>query len=148
MNVTPSVSHSIRNASMPKCIVSYSYSLLDMKRNCAPLCKSCDYLSVEGRCPIDPNAPTAWQPGDLSKMFEKLTGEPYLSKYQVQTLSSPATDGPWVITMENMLSEDEAERLIEFGAVEGYERSTDVGKMKADGTTERQVDQRIIRVAP
>lgn len=41
--------------------------------------------------------------------------------------------------MENMLSEDEAERLIEFGAVEGYERSTDVGKMKPDGTTERQV---------
>lgn len=113
-----------------------------MKRNCAPLCKSCEYLSVEGRCHIDPNAPTAWQPGDLNKMFEKLTQEPYLSKHSVETLSSPATDGPWIITMENVVTEDEAERLIELGAVEGYKRSTDVGKMKADGTTERYIEQR------
>lgn len=108
-----------------------------MKRNCAPLCKSCEYLSIEGRCPIDPNAPTAWRLGDLNKMFEKLTQEPYLSLHNVETLSSPAAGGPWVITMENVVTEEEAERLIELGAVEGYKRSTDVGKMKADGTTER-----------
>lgn len=107
-----------------------------MKRYCAPLSKSCEYLSIKGRCPIDPNAPTAWQPGGLNKLFERLTQEPYLSEYQVQTLSSPALDGPWVITME-VVSEDEANRLIELGAVEGYKRSTDVGKIKADGTTER-----------
>ena len=108
-----------------------------MKKHCAPLCKSCEYLSVEGRCPIDPNAPTAWQPGDLNKLFETLTQEPYLSEYDVQTLSSPASDGPWIITMENMVLEDEAERLIELGAVEGYERSFEVGEVKADGTTGR-----------
>jgi prolyl 4-hydroxylase len=35
---------------------------------------------------------------------------------------------------ENALSEAEAERLIELGRVQGYERSADVGKEKADGT--------------
>lgn len=75
-------------------------------------------------------------------MFEKLTQEPYLRKHSVETLSSPATDGPWIITMENVVTEDEAGRLIELGAVEGYKRSTDVGKMKADGTTERYIEQR------
>lgn len=94
-------------------------------------------LSVEGRCPLDPDAPVAWEKGDLNKMFEQLTQEPYLSEYGVEILSSPATNGPWVITMENVVSEDEALRLIELGSEEGYERSTDVGKMKMDGTTER-----------
>eukprot|EP00980_Cylindrotheca_fusiformis_P010140 scaffold2253_cov119-Cylindrotheca_fusiformis.AAC.15 len=107
------------------------------------MCKSCDYLSIEGRCPIDPNAPRAWEEGDLDKMFEKLTQEPYLSKYSVEVLSSPATtDGPWVITMEDVVSPEEAERLIELGSEEGYRRSTDVGKMKADGTTEKKVSTR------
>jgi prolyl 4-hydroxylase len=110
-----------------------------MKRNCAPVCKSCDYLSIEGRCPIDPDAPRAWEEGDLDKMFEKLTQEPYLSEYDVEILSSPATNGPWIITMENVVSAEEADRLIELGAGEGYERSSDVGKMKVDGTSEHKV---------
>jgi prolyl 4-hydroxylase len=110
-----------------------------MKVNCAPACLSCDYLSIEGRCPLDPNAKQAWGEGDLNKMFEKLTSEPYLTKYSVETLSSPVTGGPWVITMDDVVSEEEAKRLIELGAVEGYERSTDVGKMKADGTSEKKV---------
>ena len=100
---------------------------------------SCDQLSVETRCPLDPNAKKAWGEGDLDKMFEKLTSEPYLTKYSVETLSSPATGGPWVITMDDVVSEEEAKRLIELGAIEGYERSTDVGNLKADGTSEKKV---------
>ena len=41
--------------------------------------------------------------------------------------------------ISDVVSEEEAEQLIELGAVEGYTRSTDVGKMKADGTTESKV---------
>lgn len=108
-----------------------------METKCAPACQSCEMLTVEGRCPLDPGAPVAWEKGDLNKMFEQLTQEPYLSEYSVEILSSPATGGPWVITMENVVTPEEAERLIELGGEEGYERSTDVGKMKLDGTTER-----------
>ena len=73
-------------------------------------------------------------------MFEKLTKEPYLTKYSVEILSSPETDGPWVITMDDVVTAEEAERLIELGAIEGYARSSDVGKMKADGTHEKDVN--------
>jgi hypothetical protein len=96
-----------------ECEVNIAY----MKKMCAPACMSCDYLSVEGRCPIDPDAPNAWGPGDLDAMFTRLIEEPYLSDYSVEVLSSPqTTGGPWVITMENVLSEKEAERMIELGA--------------------------------
>jgi hypothetical protein len=115
-----------------------SLTLLDMKKNCGPACRSCSYMTVEGRCPLDPNAKHAWAPGDLDKMFTKLTSEPYLSEYEVEILSSPhwdesetnikATNGkglPWIITMENVVTEEEALRLIELGAVEGYQRSAE-----------------------
>ena len=108
-----------------------------METTCAPACQSCEKLTVEGRCPLDPEASVAWEKGDLNQMFEKLTQEPYLSEYSVEILSSPASNGPWVVTMENVVAADEAERLIELGNVEGYDRSTDVGKMNADGTTQR-----------
>lgn len=112
-----------------------------MKRNCAPACFSCDYLSIETRCPMDPNARNAWEPGDLDAMFTRLTSEPFLSQYSVEILSSPSTTGgPWVITMENVVKEDEAERLIELGAIEGYTRSADVGKLKADGSFESNIN--------
>ena len=87
-----------------------------MKRNCAPACFSCDYLSIEARCPIDPNATNAWEPGDLNAMFTRLTSEPFLSQYSVEILSSPdTTGGPWVITMDNVVNEGEVKRLIELG---------------------------------
>jgi prolyl 4-hydroxylase len=106
------------------------------------VCQSCEYLSVETCCPLDPEAPNAWGPGDLDKLFTKLTTEPYRSKYDVEILSSPTDGGPWVITMENVVSELEAERLMELGAVEGYKWSADVGKLKADGTFDSEVNDR------
>lgn len=35
-----------------------------MLPNCAPVCGSCEALTVEGRCPIDENAINAWGPGE------------------------------------------------------------------------------------
>jgi hypothetical protein len=92
-----------------------------MKKSCALACKTCDNLDFSKRCPpLDShNAQTAWETGDLNKMFEPLTQEPYVSQYQVQILSRD----PWVITMENVIKEDEAERLIELGANEGCQQS-------------------------
>jgi prolyl 4-hydroxylase len=106
-----------------------------MKKSCAPACKTCDNLDFSKRCPpLDPStAQPAWEPGDLNKMFERLTQEPYWSQYQVKILSRD----PWVITMENVIKEDEAERLIALGAKEGYQRSGGVGKVLADGSIEK-----------
>jgi len=110
-----------------------------MKKHCAPVCQSCYYLSTETRCPIDPEAPIAWQEGDLDKMFQKLTKEPYLTKYNVTILSSPETNGPWVITMENLVQNDESDRLMDLGDQMGFERSKGMAKIHPDGTPEHSI---------
>jgi prolyl 4-hydroxylase len=48
--------------------------------------------------------------------------------------------GPWVATLDNFVSAEEAEHLIQLGHDEGYTRSSDVGKMKFDGTFESNVN--------
>lgn len=131
-----------------------------MQLNCAPICKTCHMLDFKHRCPIPPDAVDAMKKGDLNKLFEKIvsTNASYIdgesdnsiSPYEVKVLSRPSylpedevkdgdeiidyKLGPWVITIENFIKEDECEKLIELGAVEGYERSEDVGEQKFDGT--------------
>lgn len=69
-----------------------------------------------------------WGPGDLNKMFERITTEPYyIEKYQPNILSKPP-EGPWVITMDNVATEEECEKIIQLGTDRGYERSQDVGE--------------------
>jgi prolyl 4-hydroxylase len=93
---------------------------------------------VDTRCPIDPEADAAWNPGDLNKMFENIISDPALEQYAPVILSSPP-HGPWIIMLENVLSNEETERLIELGGDLGYERSTDVGDIQADGTYSKSV---------
>ena len=79
-------------------------------------------------------------------MFERLTTDPYYQRYNPQVLSQPGKpigkfqDGPWVVVLENVLSEDEANKLIELGGVRGYEQSYDVGKKKFDGSYDKVSD--------
>ena len=40
------------------------------------------------------------------------------------------------MTLDKFVTDDEADRLIELGAEEGYKRSSDVGKVKFDGSFE------------
>ena len=49
-------------------------------------------------------------------------------------------NAPWAVVLENFLSDEEAERLIELGMEEGYERSSDVGEIKYDGSHEQNVN--------
>jgi len=124
-----------------------------MKTKCAPVCKSCDQLSVETRCPIDMEVMhNIWEKGDVNKFFTNLTTLPENQKYGVKVLSRPdylsgdtaetadyMGNGPWAVLLENFISDEEADRLIELGAAEGYERSSDVGKVKADGTYDNHI---------
>ena len=101
-----------------------------MATSCAPACMQCHMLLMENRCPIDPDAKPTWEPGSLNAMFEHLISEPIASKYPVTILSKD----PWVVTLDDVISEEEAQRLIELGGIRGYERSQDVGAKKADGS--------------
>ena len=124
-----------------------------MKVNCAPVCHSCEQLSVETRCPYDPETmPSIWKPGDVNEFFTNLTTMDEYVQYEPIVLSRPEylpgdTEetaeykiGPWAVMLENFLTDEEADRLIELGAAEGYERSSDVGELKFDGTYENNVN--------
>jgi prolyl 4-hydroxylase len=45
-----------------------------------------------------------------------------------------------VITMENVISEEEASVLIDLGAADGYTRSAEVGQLKADGSHDKELN--------
>ncbi|CAJ1956929.1 unnamed protein product [Cylindrotheca closterium] len=109
-----------------------------MKEHCAPICNSCTWNDYHLRCPIDPDAKPAWKSGDLNRMFQAIASNAG-NEFTVEVLSSPETDGPWVVTVDNLLSEDEAKRLVELGQLSGYERSQQVGDVDSDGTMESEI---------
>jgi len=96
-------------------------------------------LHIETRCPLDPDAVDAMYPGDLTKMFERILNAPEYKQFEPVVVSQPP-QGPWMMQFDNILSEAEAQRLIELGGEQGYERSSDVGKQKKDGTHENYVN--------
>jgi prolyl 4-hydroxylase len=53
-------------------------------------------------------------------------------------LSQPP-NGPWVITLENVATEEQCNHIIQLGANRGYERSSDVGRKKFDGTFDTKI---------
>ena len=115
-----------------------------MNEMCAPVCGSCHIQnSLDDRCPVDweKEAP-AWQAGDLDRLFRRLTSEPIRSQHAVAILSSPDsnTNGPWILTMENILSEAEVQRLIDIGSELGYKKSFDMGQKLPDGVHDKHND--------
>lgn len=131
-------------ASIGECEANPGY----MQMQCAPSCLSCDHLLFETRCPFDAEEPTIWRQGhnDLNNMFLRLvTNSEYQEKYNPKTYSKPdptqqereefgIIDGPWVVVLDDFLSEEECKIMIDLGATEGYERSRDVGEKLYDGT--------------
>lgn len=118
-----------------------------MSQYCGPMCQSCDLLHLQSKCPLPhPNdVQNAWYPGDLNRMFERITIDKALSKKcNVTILSRPeissnnssleSDSGPWVVLIDNFLNASEANRLIELGANAGYYRSTDSGEVLEDGS--------------
>lgn len=65
-------------------------------------------------------------------MFERITSDPK-NKENLTILSQPPK-GPWVITLDNFLTDEECDTLIRLGDERGYERSRDVGEKKFDGS--------------
>ena len=62
-------------------------------------------------------------------MFERIVNDPYWKEKHgpLEILSSPGTTGgPWIISLENFVTDEECTRFIELGAEIGYERSEDV----------------------
>ena len=92
---------------------------LFMQLQCAPACQTCEMLDVQRRCPIDETQKNAWEPGDLNRMFERITTDPYYAENfgPIEILSRPNEnrkertrraghniraheDGPWLVSMD------------------------------------------------
>lgn len=108
-----------------------------MHANCAPVCEACLSLDYEHRCPSIPDYSTsamnALQPGGLNELFERMIKHDFYQKHKPRALSMPhnsivqqddAVDGPWVVALENFLTDEECDRLIQLGTEKGYELST------------------------
>jgi len=130
-------------AAIGECEANISY----MTTNCAPSCLSCHLIDFDTRCPKreDENDTGVYAVGELNQMFERLVEENESGEknYTLTVHSKPKgekdednniQDGPWVVTFDNFLSDEECQHLIKKGYDTGYERSKDVGKQKFDGS--------------
>lgn len=124
-----------------------------MNSKCGPVCETCEKIPIEERCPINLEIMSnAWKPGDVNKYFTNLTTLEEYKQYEPKVMSRPiylegdtekTADykvGPWVVLLENVVSQDEADRLIELGAIEGYMGSverTAAGKRKSTSRTSK-----------
>ena len=137
-------------ASLGECEANPKY----MQTNCAPACETCHLLDIKHRCPIEPGNECIWKPGDLNTLMENIAdnadGSGEYLQYNPKALSRPMKkrdgtdagvdkDGPWIVLLENFVSEEEADRLVELGKKQGYERSADVGKERPDGSHDSKV---------
>ena len=101
-------------------------SEVDVRLSCGPSCESCMYLDENVRCggTVEglPNALSA--AGSVDKMFKRIVRE-----NDVQILSQPtqdAEDNPWIVTIDDFVSEEEISTILEYGQKTGYEQAGEV----------------------
>jgi prolyl 4-hydroxylase len=122
-----------------------------MTIHCAPACQTCEKIDHRIRCPVNNKSPKAWAPGDVDYTFNRIVTDEHYQQYSPVILSRPPEastgivpavhntklapdDRPWVVVLENFLTEEECDRLIELGSAAGYKQSYDVGGQNFDGT--------------
>jgi prolyl 4-hydroxylase len=131
-----------------------------MSYQCAPVCETCELVDYNVRCPMNEFSDDENQnsnsnhntlhAGDLDRTFQDIVDNPrFQNTFGLQVLSRPSyaagdtaatanyqIGGPWVVLFDNLLTDPEADRLIEMGGIQGYKQSgvTDEGHKRADGT--------------
>ena len=119
-----------------------------MLNKCPAACHECDKLLYENRCPYNPDSPRAWnKPNSLNNMFERIISDEYIKQhlkpkvwsrpiwdYIKLNITTEYYDTPWIISLDNFLSDKEVDRLLEIAEDYGYERSDDGGEYLDDGT--------------
>jgi hypothetical protein len=106
--------------------------------NCPHTCNRCHLREYQARCNrafLNISTEPIYKPGDMDNMFSSIV-ERFGNRYEVNVVST----SPWVITLDNFLSEDESSALV--STVEGtWERSTDTGQANAFGETGRTISK-------
>jgi hypothetical protein len=113
-----------------------------MMTSCAPACQVCyRLLPILKDCTPDTDK-SIFGPGDLNTMFERIVGEkpyedgvviPGFTPRVISRPSHPSVDesdrkedyflGPWIVTLEDFLIDEECDRFIALGLNQEFERS-------------------------
>lgn len=100
---------------------------------------------------MNPSINDAKGPGEIHDMFENIVSGKF-RQYTPVTERRPAHSfdstqnnvghqlNPWIVTLDTFLTIEECDEMIRMGHKMGYERSSDVGKLKSDGTFEKNVN--------
>lgn len=103
-----------------------------MLYKCAPSCHSCDQLDWNLRCSFD-QSDVLWNTtGQVNDLKERLVRD---HNALVQSAD------PWVLTVDDFLSHEDCQTLIQWGHKLGFERSVDAGKILQDGSMESIVSK-------
>lgn len=130
-----------------------------MALQCSKTCSMCHLRNAKTRCDPLQNDDVALQPGGLHLLFQNLTAHPKKvfddygnlidsedefiwsgrnrRQYTVHKLSSD----PWVIAIDNVLSDQETDEMINIAHTTGFEGSTTTGEVDETGTINRMTDQ-------
>ncbi|KAL7516978.1 hypothetical protein ACHAWX_001946 [Stephanocyclus meneghinianus] len=129
-----------------------------MSKNCGPSCQNCG-VAVAPVCPA-PGVVPAVLPGGLNDLFRRIVAKApgnhadsgigqveRMTNYTVRVHSRPRSDGrgigdvqldmqqdPWIVTLDNFLTEDECAALINLGHKVGYSPSRDAVEVLPDGS--------------
>lgn len=104
-----------------------------MMRMCPLVCQICNLLIFEERCPYDGNRThDVFKPGDLNNMFERIAA------HDGATVHSR---DPWVITVDDFLTDQEADRIVELGKELGFKRSVTNAKKEGETFSQNSVGQ-------
>ncbi len=136
-------------AATNKCVENDEY----MEENCAPACNTCHLLDIQLRCPLEEGNEPIFKPGMLNELFENIVddadGSGRYAAYNPVAVSRPrwkgdgsaVRDGPWVVILEDFITDEEINELINAGHTKGFHRSMDVGIENPDGSHEDDVSE-------
>ena len=125
-----------------------------MALHCPRTCGFCHLRSAQARCSPLQNANVSMDPGGLDTLFSRLTAEPAMvvledgssalsedeflfdGRYTIHLLSRQ----PWIVAIDDVLSAEEADALIDIAHETGFTGSTTTGEVDESGTINRQTD--------
>jgi hypothetical protein len=110
---------------------------IDVKLQCGPSCRSCLHLDENVRCggTID-QLPNALEAGSLGDMFERIVKD---FNPTIHSQPTPEDDKPWIISIENFITDEEIDRILQYGESNGYEQSRETYHGNHDGSKTTQM---------
>jgi prolyl 4-hydroxylase len=120
-----------------ECTKNPGWMIINCPRSCNDITDACRKRDPKLRCnrkALNITTTPAYQPGDMTSMFESLQ-ERFGKRYPIEILSTK----PYVVIFDNFVADDEGEALIK--SINKWERSTDSGIMNEFGEAGRILSQ-------